>query len=309
LDHERRHREACAGLSKAVNCPSWIGDAWRARAPDVLYAAAWAVVLSVVLVAPVFWDDGRMVCPGPDPRPLTGDWQAAPLPADPTKRLNALFLRALDDARVATPDEVRPVWPITRDDPRLQWSTDGSRVLVASLMSQRKFDAVFPTGAEGEPSPLGSTNGQEIWVTPVPQLRDFCRGIGLAGPDLALRVNQYLGLRAEWTYPHIVEFWVHPEDLFRPCADPEIDDQACALEGGHRGARASVSRPHHAWYCPKRARSYLEKDGLPWTRLGYTYDWAEGGGEVGASEYVIADGASVELYTDVGLDAYCGAAQ
>ena len=33
----------------------------------------------------------------------------------------------------------------------------------------------------------------------------------------------------------------------------------------------------------------------PWTRLGYTYDWADNGQEYGLSEFLIRQGAEVEV--------------
>ena len=49
-----------------------------------------------------------------------------------------------------------------------------------------------------------------------------------------------------------------------------------------------------AWFNANAVYSYCENT-YPWTRLGYTYDWAENGEEHGLSEFLLTDGAEVTV--------------
>lgn len=43
-----------------------------------------------------------------------------------------------------------------------------------------------------------------------------------------------------WTYDDIAESWISPNELFRPCADQEINDTACELKHSRGGAFGTV---------------------------------------------------------------------
>ena len=86
-----------------------------------------------------------------------------------------------------------------------------------------------------------------------------------------------------------------------------VTDKACALRFPD-----GVSEAHRAWFTNQEQKSY-GADGYPWTRLGYTYDWAnrrnEGRrqSEVGLSELVIRAGATVRVEDVEKTDVYCAA--
>ncbi|NBC32583.1 MAG: hypothetical protein GVY13_07900 [Alphaproteobacteria bacterium] len=225
--------------------------------------------------------------------------------------LEARFQAAILDAQNAEPHEiVGALFAVTPYNPALVWRTYGERqqVLVLSWMSESKLQDTFPgtpvadmaAGLEG-----AAPEGRDIWVTLVPQVQDACRGWGLRGDALELRLKQYLGLNASWTYYGLTAMWVSAEDLYRPCPDPEIDDTSCTLSGAQEGAYGSPVDPAFAeWFERTRAGSY-SANGAPWTRLGYTFDWAEGVSDVGASEYLIAPAAPVVLSAISDPDVYC----
>jgi hypothetical protein len=50
-------------------------------------------------------------------------------------------------------------------------------------------------------------------------------------------------------------------------------------------------------------------DGYPWTRLGYTYDWAPGASGIGASEFVTRKEMPVIVKAKVPTVAYCHSTQ
>lgn len=64
--------------------------------------------------------------------------------------------------------------------------------------------------------------GYDIWVTLAPELQTRCSDTTFGQGDLSLRLKQLLGMPPSAEETAFVEFWVRPEDLFRPCPDPEI---------------------------------------------------------------------------------------
>ncbi len=49
------------------------------------------------------------------------------------------------------------------------------------------------------------------------------------------------------------------------------------------------------WFNDNIIGSYYSEYLYPWTRLGYTYDWADNGTEYGLSEFLVVEGAVVTV--------------
>ncbi len=235
---------------------------------------------------------------------------AQDIPDDPA--LDAAFQAAIKDASVAEPSEiVSDLFAINRYNTALEWQDPETfdKVKVISWMSAGKLGATFPDVAVDslQPGQTGTApTTRDIWVSAVPQLKAFCASTGLTGDALQLRLKQYLGLNYTWTYYALAEMWVNPDDLYRPCGDPQIGDSTCALPGtmeGYYGTQPSDA--YKTWFDDTEKGSYTP-DGAPWTRLGYTYDW---GTDVephkGGSEYLIARRAPVTLVSLNQPDDYC----
>ncbi len=138
----------------------------------------------------------------------------------------------------------------------------------------------------------------DVWVTVVPELRSFCASLGGSTTDRARRLRAYLGLPRERSYVAFAELWVRPEDVFRPCRDAETTDTACQLDYPQ-----DTSPRHRSWFEAQLARAYTGPLRVPWTQLGYTFDWAVGG--PGASEFVLRAGSDVWVAGVYALDEYC----
>jgi len=162
---------------------------------------------------------------------------------------------------------------------KLQWEKiDGiDHVVMAHVIDTDKWhrghchrDSIFPT------------KGKEVWVTAAPEFRERFNALGVQS-DTVMRVRQLYGFPPTKNCQYVIEFLVKPEDMFRPCADPEIDDGACEL--------CSISDTAHlGWMNDNRLWSYYQNclhKQYPWTQLGYTYDWHPSANEVGLSEFVI----------------------
>ncbi|SMF05661.1 hypothetical protein SAMN06295933_1448 [Desulfovibrio gilichinskyi] len=125
-----------------------------------------------------------------------------------------------------------------------------------------------------------------IWVTAVPQLKNFFHDNGFwpeTHSERVLRLEQLLGLKPNSGETVLVEFWVKPEDLLRPSADPNPSDHEAQLEYPWKKSRMltldsnqkvedgdSGQLTYQGWFENNNSTTTY-----PWTRLGYTYDWAD----------------------------------
>lgn len=166
----------------------------------------------------------------------------------------------------------------------LVWSTDSAgrqRVLVISWMKQGSLQ-YWP---EGKTFKTSNVQAYMSWVTTSPEMLDFLKKQSPAdSAALHLRIAQVLGMPPDTKNNYFVEFWVYPENLFRPTPDPEITDQEAELY-----FPATASEKHRKWFMNEIANKYdtTTTSAFPWTRLGYTYDWANPSHPVGMSEFVV----------------------
>lgn len=187
--------------------------------------------------------------------------------------------------------------------PDLIWRTDGKKLLVVTWKSQGSYEKFLKpnTATPGNPD-------YAVWVTAAPQVQRFCADYARQHADpaaLNLRLKQWLGLDPGWNYDVFVEMWVDPTDLFRPCVDPETTDSACNL---HFSGPAPVVRQipdYPAFYSALYFKSFRASNGVPWTGLGYTYDWGSPN-RVGASEFILAPNSRYEIRSVVPTAQYCG---
>jgi hypothetical protein len=215
--------------------------------------------------------------------------------------LNEAYARAVKDAELAEPGEIsRSLIAITEWEQNLIWNTESEpkRVLMVTWTSWDGYN-----GLVGQPTTIDAA--RTVWVTAAPELRTFCKGYTQGNPsaDLSLRLRQLLGLPPGDQKTTFVEFWVTPDDMFRPAPDPEITDHEAELDFRRSGELATTSE-YEAWFNQQREASYVPP-GYPWTRLGYTYDWGNPSSEVGMSEFVIHGGATVQVAQVYSTQAYC----
>jgi hypothetical protein len=206
---------------------------------------------------------------------------------------------------------------ITQAFPDLIWDGAQQKILMVSWTDGSKF------------TPGEVKLSRATWLSAVPFLKRFCQATGLRGAALESRLDQRLGLPPRGSvHDTFVEMWIAPSDLFRPCPDPEINDQECqvnlttgAAEHGtscpwsgafnQQVSRrfASVSQEHLDWMCKTWASSYppgQPRRSFPWTALGYTYDWASSSSNhIGDSEFVALEGTPVIVLRAVPTAKYC----
>ena len=210
--------------------------------------------------------------------------------------IQLIFMQALDDASVALPTELDSnLISITPDNNELVWNADKSKVLVVTWKSQQSYDSTIKNGTS-----TSSNEDWVIWVTTAPQVQKLGHRYLKGHPDATknnvdLRVKQYLGLRPEWGYDVFVEMWARPENIIRPCMDPEITDKTCGLEFKKTLAKVKNIENYQNFYKNLYFQDFHTRTGGPWTGMGYTYDWGNPDSEVGASEFILVPSTPYEI--------------
>ncbi len=226
-----------------------------------------------------------------------------PIGQSPAVHLPPAYLEAVRDAANPEPDEVYGhLIPVAASNPKLvRKAFDGEEyVLMVTWVGNASYYKT--TDQDG----YYNTQGFDIWVTVVPELQQRCAAPDFGLRDLKLRLKQFLGMPPNTSKTEFVEFWVRPQDLFRPCPDAEINDGSCDLSLPNR-----VSSAHRAWFNDYRAKSYCSGEKCPdllpypWTQLGYTYDWGNPKTEVGLSEFVIKTNSKVKVNRIESTLKYC----
>jgi len=220
--------------------------------------------------------------------------------------VDTAYRQAVADAAIAEAGEISSeLIPIVRDNRQLRWHDDGSRVLVCTWKSQDAYERFLRSHTRTSVNP-----GHVVWVTTVPQVRTLCSRMvaanpGISGEAVDLRLKQYLGLDPHWRYDVFIEMWVDPADLFRPCVDPQTDDRRCDLHFGDTLPQVKNIDDYRSFYEHLYYTSFRGSTGVPWTGLGYTYDWGNAACEVGASEFILVPGAAYEIKQVLTTMEYC----
>lgn len=217
-------------------------------------------------------------------------------PKPPRDELGDLFRAAIADAMVVEPGEVVDDLTVLAEGedglPRR-----GGQVLVTTWAEERWL-------RRPGRRVIAET---DLWVTPGRELAELCRRLDTSPFEQRLRLEQLLGLApGDGRSRRMVELWVWPEDLFRPCVHPAVTAVRCDPD---RVAPEEVPEAHRRWL-EETARQYHRAPaagGYPWTGLGYTFDWGDPYTEVGLTEWVIPAGAEVTVARVEPTGAYCEA--
>lgn len=182
-------------------------------------------------------------------------------------------------------------------------------MLVATWKTRKAYDGYIKNNQKSSPDP-----NYAIWVTAAPQVKVFCQSYLRENPkatdnQLDMRLKQYLGLPPDpdQKYHVFVEPWVSPENMFRPCVDPEINDNKCDLKiPDHFPSVANIS-DYGAFYQSLYFNRFRRANRYPWTGVGYTYDWNKGANEskFGVSEFILIPDTPYKIERDVSTRKYC----
>lgn len=220
--------------------------------------------------------------------------------------INDRYKKAVLNATIAAPEKISyDLIEVSDKNTQIIWNNDRSKILVVAWKSQDSYEKYI------KPSSLtSSVEGFAMWVTVAPQVKNFCRDFlrgnqGKTIPNVAMRLKQYLGLASEWKYDVFVEMWVSPQDLFRPCIDPEIHDNHCDIGFVENRVVVKGIQDYASFYKDLFYNAHYSNPGIPWIGLGYSYDWGDSKTHVGASEFIISPGSEYQIKQAVPTLEYC----
>lgn len=197
------------------------------------------------------------------------------------KTTEKLYLSAVEDAKRAEENEILPLVTLTSDSDMVTWNDDGTKVL---LLSWHKYPESYIAGES-----FTCTYG-EIWTFTDKEILSWYDENSEGITDWELRLEQLIGLPAGAEYTHVSAFWVDLDELIRPAYQTDVTKQMTAnlLDGSSLGE-------YKEWFDGNAEYSYSDETPYPWTRLGYTYDWADNGREYGLSEFLILADSVIEV--------------
>jgi hypothetical protein len=214
----------------------------------------------------------------------------------------ALRASALAGAATPIPDLRSPQDPAERLDGATR------QVQVVLWTDQRTVERFY--AGEGGTTPPGQP---VVWVTLAPELQEWCARLDWSDPAPEAqaagyqRISQRLGLPPYALNDRFVLLWVEPERLLRPCADPNPARDACGVAFPDSIEAPDLTREAYAaWFTGNVGNSYTPS-GAPWTRYGWTYDWAADAEEppYGASEFMLAPSTDYRIEAVQRAAAYC----
>lgn len=226
-------------------------------------------------------DGGRMDCDGE-----AGSIQASVILASSDdasgieKTDQELYAMAVKDAAIAEEGEIKPLVSLTKNDPLVTWD-DRGRVLLCTWHS---YPDSYP---EGE---TVTAKWGYVWTFTDREIATHAEELEKSG-DAVMRMRQLISIDPNKTHSTVTGLWVDPSDVLRPAY------QSDASKGNMRTAfpeGEEVEESFKNWFDQNILDSYYYGS-YPWTRLGYTYDWADNGKEYGLTEFLIKKGAQAEV--------------
>ena len=111
-----------------------------------------------------------------------------------------------------------------------------------------------------------------------------------------IRLKQLLGKAPDTDNRYFTVFWVRVTDVFRPAFFPEINSNM--MNTTFTNTLEEDTTANAMWFknwFDKTNSSAGRRDANLWTRLGYTYDWGNPDSKYGLSEFIVKDGAEIEV--------------
>ena len=194
---------------------------------------------------------------------------------DLKERLHNAYLDVIE----ATEEDIRPLVSLTKDEENLYWSDD-NKVL---LFTFHRFPSSYPDGEE-----ITFTWG-ESWLCSVKEYENWYKSNKDNIKDPLLRTKQVLGMNDESKNTYISSMWIDSNDVQRPAYITDPTKQM-SLQFDE-----NETDEYKAWFSNQYYYSY-DVAKLPWTRLGYTYDWSgEAKDRYGLSEFIAWKGTTVKV--------------
>lgn len=211
---------------------------------------------------------------------LQGRYEAEPVKT-PTNE--ELYNNAVKDAVFADSDEICPLVTIDQNSDMVTWNESGDKVL---LLTWHKYPSSYPAGQEV------ATKWGEVWTfTDKEMIKWYKEHKKELEKNPTLRLEQLIGLPEGDGNTTVTAFWVDPKDVIRPAYVTDITAQ---MTNASKESETEFDKWYTEWFNDNIIWSYFDS-AYPWTRLGYTYDWADNGQEYGLSEFLVCKNSKVDV--------------
>ena len=196
-----------------------------------------------------------------------------------------LYAQAVRDAMIVEDDEILPLVNIADGEENVTLK-DG-KVLLAFM---HKYPASYPAGEDIE------LKWGNVWCVSENEMCKWVKDNGDGVTDWTKRLHQVLGMPASKGYTSVTALWVDAEKIYRPA---NVTDPAAAMKATYQPTGNEIFDGNYkAWFDGNVIWSYFDS-AFPWTRLGYTYDWADNDKEYGLSEFIVFSGADAPVSATV----------
>ena len=210
--------------------------------------------------------------------------------------LQASLLAAIEDAKQLDSTKIsHQLMPIKKGTVGEEWANiDGhDMVLVMTLVDSSRLQRFF-----GRDDLYRIDREMGTWVSlPQDWINRSAAFEGLDSVASHMRMLQMYGLAPDCDYNIMVFFYADPAYMFRPAHDPDITTTSAGLEfPKYADEKYKVGETNfREWYRYSVASAFEDDTPLPWTQLGYTYDWHEGSDHRGVSEYIVTHQSLVKV--------------
>ena len=192
------------------------------------------------------------------------------------ERLHNAYLDVIETKE----ENLRDLVTLTEDDERVTWNQEKDKVL---LFTFHRYPTSYPDGEQV------TFSWGESWVCSVKELENWYIANKSNIEDPLLRIKQVLGMSHESRNTYITSMCFDPNDVQRPAY---VNDATKQMKTTFD---ENVTDEYKNWFYSQYYYSY-DVSKLPWTRLGYTYDWSEEAKDkYGLTEFIAWKGTSVTV--------------
>lgn len=197
-----------------------------------------------------------------------------------------LYQLAVKDAMTIEKEEILPLVSLEKGSPYAIQDEKG-RVFLLTL---HKYPESYPNGTEVD------IQWGEVWTFTGGELADWYKENKDKVQDWPLRLRQLIGLSPDNKSTYFTAMWVYPKDVKRPANQQGIEKSTMTEHVDEK-----MDAEFKEWFDGNIIKSYFD-GAYPWTRLGYTYDWADNGKEYGLSEFLVANKSTVKVAYTVTIE-------
>lgn len=199
-----------------------------------------------------------------------------------------LYAEAVKKAKNLTADDIYPLVSIEGSSDMASLSGDNSQVI---LVTWHNAPDDFKDGQ------TISHTDKVIWAFTDKEFLSWFRENHEKVDNWDLRLKQLIGMSPETNNNYFTVFWANVSDVFRPAYYPEINSglMNTTFSNSFEEDMSENAMWFKNWFDKTSATIYSRDGGHPWTRLGYTYDWGNPDRKYGLSEFIIKEGAPIEV--------------